>query len=260
MEKRTDMREDVHAFIHSAAEAFELESPVYEFGFRPVLDPAEAGGLRDCFPETGYVGCDLRDGAQIDWTENLVALPFPDGAAKTVVCVNTLEYVFEPQRAVREMIRILAPGGVLVICAAADSPPAHYPTDYWRLTPRAVQRLLGEMASTLVGWQGANEFPHTVYGMGCKPPVSGPFIRGPGRFLNSFGRQLGELAGRVSWKQKLNRRLFGWTQSPRSRRRQDEYYNTHFVLDLPIGQQLKHELLYTCFPDDMTGARLDLDS
>jgi hypothetical protein len=158
------------------------------------------------------------------------------------------------------MIRILAPGGVLVISAAADSPPSHQPIDYWRMTPRAMQRMLVGLTNTLVGWQGADELPHVVYGIGCKPPVSGPFLRGAGRFLDSFQRQLDELAGRVGWREKLKRRLFGWTQTPQQRRRQDDYYKAQFVVDLPMGQQLKHDLIYACFPDETTGTRMDLES
>jgi ubiquinone/menaquinone biosynthesis C-methylase UbiE len=42
-------------------------------------------------------------------------LPFPDGAFTSLLCTNAFHHYPQPQRAVREMVRVLAPGGRLVI-------------------------------------------------------------------------------------------------------------------------------------------------
>ena len=145
------MHEHVHAFVETASGAFDLEGPVYEFGFCPAAGGPDGRGLRDSFPETGYIGCELSEAAQIDRLASLDRLPFPNDAARTVVCVNTLEHVFEPRRVIEEMVRILKPGGVLLLCESAGSGGGETIDDYWRLTPHALERLLAPLEATLVG-------------------------------------------------------------------------------------------------------------
>ncbi len=43
------------------------------------------------------------------------ALPFPDGSFDVVYCYSTLEHVHDARRAVREMLRVLRPGGALYV-------------------------------------------------------------------------------------------------------------------------------------------------
>jgi ubiquinone/menaquinone biosynthesis C-methylase UbiE len=61
------------------------------------------------------------------------ALPFPDGSFDTVVCTLSLCAIPDDQRAVGEMIRVLRPGGRLLLLD-------HVAGSAWPV--RAVQRLL----------------------------------------------------------------------------------------------------------------------
>jgi ubiquinone/menaquinone biosynthesis C-methylase UbiE len=65
-------------------------------------------------------------GATIRWQEgDAVALPFPDGAFDVVLCQHGLQFVPDRAGAVREMRRVLAPGGralVIVLQALARHP------------------------------------------------------------------------------------------------------------------------------------------
>ena len=65
-------------------------------------------------------------GATITWQEgNAMALPFPDGAFDVVLCQHGLQFVPDRAGAVREMRRVLAPGGralVIVLQALARHP------------------------------------------------------------------------------------------------------------------------------------------
>lgn len=52
----------------------------------------------------------------VEWLQtDAVDLPFPDGSFDRVFAVTLLCLVPEPERAVREMSRVLAPGGILVL-------------------------------------------------------------------------------------------------------------------------------------------------
>jgi len=65
-------------------------------------------------------------GATIHWQEgNAMALPFPDGAFDVVLCQHGLQFVPDRAGAVREMRRVLVPGGralVIVLQALARHP------------------------------------------------------------------------------------------------------------------------------------------
>lgn len=47
---------------------------------------------------------------------NLLALPFADGEFEVVICTWALETTEDPERALEELHRVLAPGGLLCLC------------------------------------------------------------------------------------------------------------------------------------------------
>jgi SAM-dependent methyltransferase len=56
----------------------------------------------------GLAGVHFREGG-------IEALPLPDGAYEQVLCMAVLEYLATPARAMAEIARILAPGGVAIV-------------------------------------------------------------------------------------------------------------------------------------------------
>jgi len=252
------MHEYAHAFVETASGAFELAGPVYEFGFCPAVDPPDGDELHGSFPETGYIGCELGEAARIDRLGSLDRLPFPDRAARTVVCVDTLEHVFEPGKAVEEMVRVLAPGGTLLLCESTGPGGSETIDSYWRPTPHALERLLAPLEATLVGWLGGEQSPHTVFGVGAKGPVAGEFVRGVNRLINRLPARLQALGARPGWARRLGRRLLVWLEGEARRRRRRERHQVHFVVHVAAAEPLAHKLLLGCAPEEPTGTRLDL--
>lgn len=68
----------------------------------------------------------------VDVTADAHALPLRNGVADTVLSVEVLEYLTDPRRAVAEMSRILAPGGVLLLTAPQIRGLSDETNDYWR--------------------------------------------------------------------------------------------------------------------------------
>ena len=55
-------------------------------------------------------------GVKVDWRQgDVLALPFPDASFDLAIAITVLCLVSDPQRAVRELARVLVPGGRLVI-------------------------------------------------------------------------------------------------------------------------------------------------
>jgi methionine biosynthesis protein MetW len=72
----------------------------------------------------GYVGVDISEsairmaserGLDVRLIADAAELPFPDGSFDLVVCTEVLEHLFEPQRALGEIRRVLRPGGQMIV-------------------------------------------------------------------------------------------------------------------------------------------------
>ena len=92
---------------------------------------------------TAYVGVDHPDGdADADVRAEAHALPFDDGTFDAAVSFQVLEHLREPARCVREMHRVLRPGGRVVLTAPGVWPAHEVPRDYWRFTRYGMEALL----------------------------------------------------------------------------------------------------------------------
>ena len=96
-----------------------------------------------------YAGTDMRAGPGVDVVcaaEDLPAyLARPGGScgADVVVCTEMLEHAEDWQAAMRGMIGVLAPGGVLLLTTrSAGFPPHGYPDDHHRFSVGAMGEIL----------------------------------------------------------------------------------------------------------------------
>jgi SAM-dependent methyltransferase len=69
-------------------------------------------------------------------------LPLDAGEAGTVLCTETLEHVADTACFLRELRRILCPGGALIMTVPFAARRHFVPHDYWRFTPAGLARLL----------------------------------------------------------------------------------------------------------------------
>jgi len=92
-------------------------------------------------------GDQLRHGryGQIDYVSDLAVIPVPEGSFGAVLCAEVLEHHPEPIAVVKELARILKPGGTLILTAPLGSgihqEPYHY---YGGYTPWWYERFLKE--------------------------------------------------------------------------------------------------------------------
>lgn len=88
-----------------------------------------------------WIYVDINEGARPHIVGDLEQLPVRDGGFDTVVCLEVLEYVESPSRAVREIRRVLAPGGHMVLATPFLS-RRDTPHDFWRFTDEGLRFLL----------------------------------------------------------------------------------------------------------------------
>lgn len=84
-----------------------------------------------------------------DIVGDIHALPFPDNSQPAIVCESVLEHVEDPIRAMKELYRVLEPGGYLYVYVPFlfyyHAEKTYY-KDYWRFTKDAIEMLFREFS------------------------------------------------------------------------------------------------------------------
>jgi len=230
------MREHVRALCASAVLAFEPSDPVVEFGSFQVPEQHGLGDLRPLFPGARYIGCDARPGTGVDCIDDVAESRFDSAFAGAVVCLDTLEHVFSITRAVQEMHRVLKPGGLLVVATVMRFPIHDYPEDYWRLTPKCLDRLVSTFDFRIVGSQGVESFPETVFAVAVKAPSPPDVLDRATRFVDGYRQRLADARGRLPRRIKLQRFLRGCYRSKGERRALANEYTVRFTMAHHAGQ------------------------
>lgn len=168
------MQKENRRFVNICAEHLNWNSPVYEFGALQVHESDKTKYVQDIFvgQDVEYVGCDMRPGPGVDRVLNLHKLDLPDNSVGTIVCLDTLEHVEYPRRAVSEMYRVLDKDGIMIISSVFEFPIHGYPDDYWRFTPSAFKSLMKPFNQCHVFSFGvSDDRPKIVIGVGFKGEV-----------------------------------------------------------------------------------------
>ncbi|HEY62836.1 MAG TPA: SAM-dependent methyltransferase [Anaerolineae bacterium] len=145
-----------------------IEVNVYELydyiGKAGALTPSDAfvldagageGRFKPEFAHTNYIGVDLAVG-DVDWNYrdldaicNLFSLPFENNKFDVALCLQTLEHVTEPFIVIKELTRVLKPGGRLYLSAPQSWHQHQKPHDYYRYTSFGL-KFLFEKANLIV--------------------------------------------------------------------------------------------------------------
>ncbi|NER19873.1 MAG: class I SAM-dependent methyltransferase [Symploca sp. SIO1B1] len=76
---------------------------------------------------------DMRD--FIDFHYDIHDLKFVDSEFDIVVCISILEHIPYPEKALKELYRVLKPGGEIWVQLPFHFPYHEAPKDYWRASP-----------------------------------------------------------------------------------------------------------------------------
>lgn len=89
-----------------------------------------------------YVGTDIEPGPNVRHVCPVEALDVPDASFDLVLCTQVLEHARDPVQALREIARVLRPGGHAFVTTHGVWPFHPYPVDLWRWTQQGLEALV----------------------------------------------------------------------------------------------------------------------
>ena len=91
-----------------------------------------------------YVGLDVVANPAADVIGPVEAMPVADASFDVVLCNQVLEHSEDPAQAVRELRRVVAPGGRVLASTHGVQVYHPSPDDYWRWTHAGLERLFAQ--------------------------------------------------------------------------------------------------------------------
>ncbi len=104
---------------------------------------------------------DLRVLSNVDFASNATSIPLRDDSVDTVIALELLEHVTDPGAVLRELARVLKPGGTVIV-SVPSAVPRHDDHDYWRFTAEG----LGQLGTEVFGGGDVHVFGGTFEALG----------------------------------------------------------------------------------------------
>jgi SAM-dependent methyltransferase len=101
-----------------------------------------------------YAGLDLQFEGTVDVVATAERIPIRTESLDLVLCNDVLQYIFDPPAAMREMHRVLKPGGQLILSTRGQYPEHH--DELWRFLPDGLRHLAQAFARVEVEPEGCS--------------------------------------------------------------------------------------------------------
>ncbi len=115
----------------------------------------DAGAGRMAYRETiesvtsEYIPMDIKPRKGLHVAGSVLDIPWQENTFDSILCMQVLEHVPEPQKAVIEFHRCLKPGGVLILSVPHLAYLHNEPHDYFRYTKHGIRFLLEQTGFTV---------------------------------------------------------------------------------------------------------------
>jgi len=158
----------INSCVEAFCESFSPCGPIVEIGSRYSPGYERLADRRHFFQGKELIGCDLRPGPGVDRVEDAESLTFADDFAGTILLLETIEHLKNPDRALQEARRVLRSDGVMMISVPFSYRLHGFPTDYRRLTSSGLHEILHTFPKKGVLALGAAVKPTTVVAIAAK--------------------------------------------------------------------------------------------
>jgi ubiquinone/menaquinone biosynthesis C-methylase UbiE len=118
---------------------------------------------------TEYVGVDFQgeghshDNEQIDVFYDGKTLPFPDASFDCVLATEVFEHIFNLEEVLREIHRVLKPGGRMIVTTPFAFQEHEMPNDFARYSSIGLQSLLERNGFTVLSLEKTSNFVESVF-------------------------------------------------------------------------------------------------
>jgi SAM-dependent methyltransferase len=113
-------------------------------GSSPYEELIMASGKVREYIKLDFASSDYHQGYELDLTWDGKTIPLSGQSIDTVFMTEVLEYVYKPGELLREVRRVLKPGGKLFLTVPFSWPMHELPFDYHRFTPIAIRAYFEE--------------------------------------------------------------------------------------------------------------------
>lgn len=109
---------------------------------------------KNCIPYTKYIRLDINEMSKPDICCDLHEIKWESAYFDTVIATQVLEHLYEPQRAINEIYRILKPGGICILSTSFFYPYHPNPKDYYRFTQDSLNYLFKDFSKVEIFHHG----------------------------------------------------------------------------------------------------------
>lgn len=100
---------------------------------------------------TDVINIDVYPHKGVDIVADALSIPVADNSISRIVSDNVLEHIADPRAAIKEMYRILAPGGIVYVCIPFLYPFHPSPSDFQRFTKEGIMELMKDFEVLEIG-------------------------------------------------------------------------------------------------------------
>jgi SAM-dependent methyltransferase len=134
-------------FQHNPYQILPAGATVLDLGAKSIR-----GGYWPGADRVRLIALDLQTVPSVDVVGDAHAIPLKDGSVDAVICVGVLLHLHDPFAAVREMLRVLKPGGLLYLNVPFVFRYVPDPTDYFRYSARGLQVICKDFETIQAGF------------------------------------------------------------------------------------------------------------
>jgi len=131
-------------------------------------DPPPGGNFRRFGTGNNYETLDILPRVKPTYVADIQDTKLEAEKFDIIICVQTLEHLYSPKKAIKEIFKLLKKGGYTIL----DNPwtyeyhPHYSYPDYWRISPSAMKRMMKEAGFEIIKCK-LNKL--LVTGLGRKP-------------------------------------------------------------------------------------------